>query len=70
MRASTRAARERLRPVGVGVDFLGYIARSFHLLVRRRVVGHLRHASRKACAIHAGMSAGWTYSLPDRPLSA
>jgi RNA-directed DNA polymerase len=35
-------ARERLRPVSDGVDFLGYIVRPFHLLVRRRVVGHLR----------------------------
>ena len=34
--------RERLRPVIDGVDFLGYIVRPFHLLVRRRVVGHLR----------------------------
>ena len=34
--------RERLRPVSDGVDFLGYIVRPFHLLVRRRVVGHLR----------------------------
>jgi hypothetical protein len=34
--------RERLRPVADGVDFLGYIVRPFHLLVRRRVVGHLR----------------------------
>ena len=38
-------ARERLRPVDDGVDFLGYIVRPFHLLVRRRVVGHLRRAS-------------------------
>lgn len=35
-------ARERLRTVDEGVDFLGYIVRPFHLLVRRRVVGHLR----------------------------
>lgn len=35
-------ARERLRPVADGVDFLGYIVRPFHLLVRRRVLGHLR----------------------------
>jgi len=34
--------RQRLRPVSDGVDFLGYIVRPFHLLVRRRVVGHLR----------------------------
>lgn len=37
-------SRERLRPVSDGVDFLGYIVRPFHLLVRRRVVGHLREA--------------------------
>ena len=37
-------ARERLKPVADGVDFLGYIVRPFHLLVRRRVVGHLREA--------------------------
>lgn len=36
--------RERLKPVGDGVDFLGYIVRPFYLLVRRRVVGHLREA--------------------------
>lgn len=35
-------ARERLRPVADGLDFLGYIVRPFHMLVRRRVVGHLR----------------------------
>ena len=34
--------REHLRPVGDGVDFLGYIVRRDYLLVRRRVVGHLR----------------------------
>jgi hypothetical protein len=40
--------RERLRPVADGVDFLGYIVRPFHLLVRRRVVGHLREALSKS----------------------
>lgn len=40
-------ARERLRPVADGVDFLGYIVRPFHLLVRRRVVGHLREKLRR-----------------------
>jgi len=40
------AVRERLRPVADGVDFLGYIVRPFHLLVRRRVVGHLREKLR------------------------
>lgn len=34
--------RERMRLLSDGVDFLGYIVRPFHLLVRRRVVGHLR----------------------------
>ncbi len=34
-------SRERLAPVENGVDFLGYIVRPFHLLVRRRVIGHL-----------------------------
>jgi predicted tellurium resistance membrane protein TerC len=41
-------ARQRLRPVSDGVDFLGYIVRPFHLLVRRRVVGHLREALRRS----------------------
>lgn len=40
--------RERLRPVADGVDFLGYIVRPFHLLVRRRVVGHLREKLARA----------------------
>ena len=40
--------RERLRPVADGVDFLGYIVRPHHLLVRRRVVGHLREALSKS----------------------
>jgi len=34
--------RQRLAPVANGVDFLGYIVRRDYLLVRRRVVGHLR----------------------------
>lgn len=33
--------RERLRPLGDGVNFLGYIVRGDYLLVRRRVVGNL-----------------------------
>lgn len=41
-------ARERLRPVADGVDFLGYIVRPLHLLVRRRVVGHLREKLARA----------------------
>lgn len=34
-------ARERIRPVSDGVDFLGYIVRRDYLLVRRRVINHL-----------------------------
>ena len=40
--------RQRLCPVADGVDFLGYIVRPTHLLVRRRVVGHLRDTLRVA----------------------
>lgn len=32
----------RLRPVSSGIDFLGYVVRRSHVLVRRRVVSHLR----------------------------
>lgn len=39
--------RERLRLVNDGVDFLGYIVRRDYLLVRRRVVGHLRERLRR-----------------------
>jgi hypothetical protein len=38
--------RQRLAPVANGVDFLGYIVRRDYLLVRRRVVGHLRERLR------------------------
>lgn len=34
--------RQRLAPVGNGVDFLGYVVRADYRLVRRRVVGHLK----------------------------
>ena len=34
--------RQRLAPVSNGIDFLGYIDRRDYLLVRRRVVGHLK----------------------------
>jgi hypothetical protein len=34
-------ARDRLRPVADGVDFLGYIVRGDYLLARRRVVGNM-----------------------------
>ena len=36
------ARRQRLAPIGNGVDFLGYIVRPDYLLVRKRVVGNLR----------------------------
>lgn len=38
--------RQRLAPVGNGVDFLGYVVRHDYRLVRRRVVGHLRERLR------------------------
>ena len=50
-------SRERLRPVSDGVDFLGYIVRPFHLLVRRRVVGHLREALRCSERVLVGQHA-------------
>jgi len=34
--------KQRLAPVGNGIDFLGYIVRRDYLLVRRRVVNHLK----------------------------
>ncbi len=46
LRLELNPSRERLRPVGDGVDFLGYIVRRDYLLVRRRVVGHLRERLR------------------------
>lgn len=50
-------ARARLRPVSDGVDFLGYIVRPFHLLVRRRVVGHLREALARSQRVLVGQHA-------------
>ena len=47
LRLELNPARERLRPVSDGVDFLGYIVRRDYLLVRRRVVGHLRERLRQ-----------------------
>lgn len=35
-------ADQRLRPLRDGVDFLGYVVRPTHILVRRRVVSHAR----------------------------
>lgn len=37
----------RLRPVGDGADFLGYIVRPWYRLVRRRVLGHLEERLRR-----------------------
>jgi hypothetical protein len=37
----TLKAPQRLRPVGDGADFLGYIVRPWYRLVRRRVLGHM-----------------------------
>jgi RNA-directed DNA polymerase len=60
-------ARERLRPVSDGVDFLGYIVRPFHLLVRRRVVGHLRDAlarSERALAARHAQATEYRFDAP------
>jgi hypothetical protein len=35
-------ADQRLRPLGDGIDFLGYVVRPTHTVVRRRVVSHCR----------------------------
>ncbi|MFZ5698763.1 MAG: reverse transcriptase domain-containing protein [Pseudomonadota bacterium] len=35
---------KRLKPLGDGIDFLGYVIRPSHTLVRRRVVSHARAA--------------------------
>jgi len=40
--------RRKLRPVSDGIDFLGYIVRPDHVLVRRRVVGALRERLQRA----------------------
>jgi len=56
--------RERLCPVADGVDFLGYIVRPFHLLVRRRVVGHLRERlfrGRKALVREGPIVTTWRF---------
>jgi len=74
--AETRAlqlypARERLRPVSDGVDFLGYIVRPFHLLVRTRVVGHLREKlARFEHALVQKTSGIVTYQFDARQLQA
>lgn len=59
--------RQAIAPIADGVDFLGYIVRAQHLLVRRRVVGHLRQALRKAerrLHVREGGSEGWRFE-PD-----
>jgi hypothetical protein len=48
---SLNPTRLRLRPISDGVDFLGYIVRPFHLLVRRRVLGHLHEVLQKSQAV-------------------
>jgi len=63
--------RERLRPVSDGVDFLGYIVRPFHLLVRRRVVGHLREALGRSQRVLVGQHAQATeYRFDAQALDA
>lgn len=58
LRLELNPSRERLRPVSDGVDFLGYIVRADYLLVRKRVVGHLRERLNifEAELVHAGRS--------------
>jgi hypothetical protein len=46
LRLELNPTRQRLRPVGDGVDFLGYIVRVDYRLVRRRVVNHLQERLR------------------------
>jgi len=50
--------RRKLRPVGDGIDFLGYIVRPDYLLVRRRVIGALRERLKaaEAALIGTGMA--------------
>jgi hypothetical protein len=42
----------KLRPIGAGADFLGYIVRKTHLIVRPRVVLHAREKLRKWAGAH------------------
>lgn len=55
-------SEERLRPVGDGADFLGYIVRPHYRLVRRRVVGHLRERLAAFAKAHVH---GDSLSLPS-----
>ncbi len=48
LRLEINERRTRLRPVGDGVDFLGYVVHPDHRLVRRRVVGHMRRMLRES----------------------
>ena len=63
-------ARQRLRPVSDDVEFLGYIVRSFHLLARRRVVGHLREALARSERALVGRHAQATEYRFDAPALA
>ena len=59
--------RQLLAPVANGVDFLGYIVRRDYLLVRRRVVGHLRERlgdfeQRLVTAVEGGLR--YAFDLP------
>lgn len=50
--------KERLVPVSNGIDFLGYVVRRDHLLVRRRVVNHLKEKLRAHEALLVQEQAG------------
>ena len=67
-RLQLHPVRARLPPVSDGVDFLGYIVRPFHLLVRRRVLGQLREALRRSerALVAATRKSPSTASTPHR----
>lgn len=46
---------QKLRPLNDGIDFLGYVIRPTHTLVRRRVVAHCRA---RLAAFERGAGAG------------
>ncbi len=58
-----------LRPVSSGIDFLGYITRRRYVLVRRRVVNHLKErldeANRSLAIRRQGGIEGWRF--PEGP---
>ncbi len=58
--------KERLRPVGDGIDFLGYVVRPAYVLVRRRVVGGFRERLIKAET--ALREAGLSMDSAERPV--